>query len=319
MAYLGNNDIISRANNEAIEIPEQVAKNVISGAGGQSVVMQLARKVTLPSMSYRQPVLNVLPDAYWVNGDTGLKKTTKAGWDDAVITAEPLAALVVIPDDFLMDATVPLWGELQPLMSKAMGRAIDQAALWGINKPASWSESVYQHAVAAGNIVEMGAGGAGKADLGYDVAQVGLKLAEDGFQLNGFATEPGFKWRLAAQRNADGSPIYTNLVAENRNDLYGLPFVESTNGAWDQTVHAIGGDWSNAIVGIRSDMVLTLHRDAVITDDSGNVVFNAMQQDSTIGRFVMRVGFVVANPATYQNTTTTRSPFAVLVDEGSAS
>lgn len=307
------NDILSRSDNGAIEVPEQVAAQVISAANGESVVLQLARKVRMPSRSYRQPVLSVLPDAYWVNGDTGMKQTTKAQWSDAVITAEPLAALVVVPDDFIQDSTVPIWSELQPLMSQAMGRAIDQAALWGVNKPASWSQSVYQQAAAAGNYVELGQGGTGKTDIEYDIAQMGLQLANDGFQLRQVATEPGFRWKLASQRTSAGEPVYTNLAGST-----GLEFVESTNGAWNPEVKAIGGDWSNAIVGIRTDMTFTLHTDAVITDDDGKVVFNAMQQDSTVGRFVMRVGFVVANPATHNSTVASaRSPFSLLVDNDS--
>lgn len=312
MAY---NDVITRGDNSAIEIPEQVSREVIQTATGTSTVMKLARRVQLSSKSYRQPVLSVLPDAYWVNGDTGLKQTTKVQWEDISLTAEPLAVLVVIPDEFIDDAMLPIWSEVRPLIAEAFGRKIDNAALWNINRPASWSDSVYQDAATAGNFIEIGQGGTGKTDLAWDVAQMGLQLAQDGFQLRDFASEPGFQWRLLGQRTADGQPIYTNLVGENRQGLYGVPFTESNNGAWKTGVKLIGGDWSNAIVGVRQDMTFTMHTDAVISDDSGNIVFNAMQQDSKIMRVVMRVGFAIANPLTRQNTVAnTRSPFSLLVD-----
>lgn len=318
MAY---NDIISRGDNQAIEIPEQVSREVIQTATGSSVIMNLARRVTLSSKSYRQPVLSVLPDAYWVNGDTGLKQTTKVQWEDISLTAEPLAVLVVVPDEFIDDAMIPIWSEVRPLIAEAFGRKIDNAALWNVNRPATWSDSVYQHAAAAGNFVEIGqnapAAQTGDSDLAQDVAAMGLQLAQDGFQLRGFAAEPGFNWRLLGMRTADGTPIYTNLVGDNRQGLYGKPFVESDNGAWNSEVKLIGGDWSNAIVGVRQDMTFTMHTDAVISDDSGNVVFNAMQQDSKIMRVVMRVGFAIANPLTRQNTVeASRSPFSLLVDDG---
>lgn len=320
MAY---NDIISRGDNAAIEIPEQVSREVIQTATGSSVIMNLARRVTLSSKSYRQPVLSVLPDAYWVNGDTGLKQTTKVQWEDISLTAEPLAVLVVVPDEFIDDAMIPIWSEVRPLIAEAFGRKIDNAALWNINRPATWSDSVYQHAAASGNFVEIGANSSDptnrpKSDLAEDVAAMGLQLAQDGFRLRGFAAEPGFNWRLLGMRTADGTPIYTNLVGENRQGLYGVPFVESDNGAWDSEVKLIGGDWSNAIIGVRQDMTFTMHTDAVISDDSGNVVFNAMQQDSKIMRVVMRVGFAIANPLTRQNTVeASRSPFSLLVDDNS--
>jgi HK97 family phage major capsid protein len=315
MAY---NDVITRGNNTAIEIPEQVSREVIQTTTGSSIVMNLARRVTLSSKSYRQPVLSVLPDAYWVNGDTGLKQTTKVQWEDMSLTAEPLAVLVVVPDEFIDDAMIPIWSEVRPLISEAFGRKIDNAALWNINRPASWSDSVYQNAAAAGNFVEIGQGGTGHTDLAYDVSQMGLQLAQDGFNLNAFAAQTGFNWRLLGQRDANGAPIYTSLIGENRQGLFGIPFTESNNGAWNDEVKLIGGDWSNAIVGVRQDMTFTMHTDAIISDDSGNVVFNAMQQDSKIMRVVMRVGFAIANPLTRQNTVAaTRSPFSLLVDNDS--
>lgn len=36
------------------------------------------------------PVLDMLPIAYFVNGDTGQKKTTKQAWDKKFITAEEI-------------------------------------------------------------------------------------------------------------------------------------------------------------------------------------------------------------------------------------
>ena len=309
------NDVISRDDNGAVEIPEQVSREVIQTATGSSIIMNLARRVTLSSKSYRQPVLSVLPDAYWVNGDTGLKQTTKVQWEDMSLTAEPLAVLVVVPDEFIDDAMIPIWSEVRPLLAEAFGRKIDNAALWNVNRPASWSDSVYQNAAAAGNFIEIGQGGTGHTDLAYDVSQMGLQLAQDGFNLNAFAAQTGFNWRLLGQRDSNGQPIYTQLVGENRQGLYGIPFTESNNGAWNSEVQLIGGDWSNAIVGVRQDMTFTMHTDAVITDDAGKVVFNAMQQDSKIMRVVMRVGFAIANPLTRQNSVAnTRSPFSLLVD-----
>jgi HK97 family phage major capsid protein len=324
MAYDG---VIDRATNPAIEVPEQVASEVLQEATASSTVMQLARKVRMSSKTYRQPVLDVLPDAYWVNGDTGLKQTTEVEWDNVYLTAEPLAVLVVVPDEFLQDSTIPIWSEVRPLIAEAFGRKIDNAALWGQDKPASWTNYVYADAATAGNYVEIGQNkgmvasgstvtpGANYSDLAVDVAMMGLQLAEDGFNLNGFAAQPGFNWRLVGQRDANGQPIYTSLIGDNRQGLYGVPFTEAKNGAWDNEVKLIGGDWSKAILGTRLDMTFTMHTDAIISDGSGNVVFNAMQQDSKIMRVVGRYGFAIANPVTRQNATaSTRSPFSLLVD-----
>lgn len=320
MAY---NNVIDRATNPAIELPEEVSREVIQTATASSVVMNLARTVRMSSKSFRQPVLDVLPNAYWVNGDTGLKQTTSVEWDSVYLTAEPLAVLVVVPDEFIDDSFVPIWSEVRPLIAQAFGRVIDNAALWNINRPTSWTSSVYQHAAAAGNFVEIGqnkglVAGTSGSDLAVDVAAMGLQLANDGFTLDAFAAQPGFNWRLVGMRSTDGLPIYTNLVGESKAGLYGVPFVESRNGAWDAEVKLIGGDWSKAILGVRQDMTFTMHTDAVITDDDGVVVFNAMQQDSKIMRVVGRFGFAIANPVTSLNSTaSSRSPFSLLTDDNS--
>jgi HK97 family phage major capsid protein len=312
-------DVIDRASNTAIEVPEQVASEVIQAVSGQSTVSALARTVRMSSKTFRQPVLDVLPNAYWVNGDTGLKQTTYQSWDNVYLTAEPIAALVVVPDEFLDDSTVPIWSEVRPRIAAAFGRLIDNAALWNISRPSSWSHSIYPEAVAAGNYIEAGQGGANHTDLGYDIAQMGLQLANDGYQLDAIAAQPGFRWKLVGQRDDNGAPIYTQLIGENRQGMYGVPFVESNNGAWKSTVQLIGGEWDKAILGIRQDITYTMHTDAIISDGSGNVVFNAMQQDSKIMRVVMRVGFAVANPVTDLNTNSaTRYPFSILADNDTA-
>lgn len=312
-------DVIDRASNTAIEVPEQVASEVIQAVSGTSTVAALARTVRMSSKTFRQPVLDVLPNAYWVNGDTGLKQTTYQSWDNVYLTAEPIAALVVVPDEFLDDSTVPIWSEVRPRIAAAFGRVLDNAALWNISRPSSWSHSIYPEAVAAGNYVEAGQGGTGKTDLAYDVSLMGLQLANDGFNLNGFASQPGFSWKLLGQRTSTGEPIYTQLVGDNRQGLYGKPFYESNNGAWKSTVQLIGGEWDKAILGIRQDITYTMHADAIISDGSGNVVFNAMQQDSKIMRVVMRCGFAVANPVTDLNTdSATRYPFSILADNDTA-
>ncbi|AYF27534.1 phage major capsid protein [Micromonospora tulbaghiae] len=311
MAYLNDSQMVSRSQNSAIEMPTNVANDVVKAAASESVVMRLARKVPMTSKKSRQPLIAGLPEAYWVDGDTGLKQATTVKFDGVELTAEALATLVIVPDEFFDDSQIPIWDEVKPLVAEAMGRKIDNAALFGVNKPASWNTSVYASAAAAGNYVERPA--STPPDFGKLVADAAKLVVADGFSVDAFAVRNGLKWDLLGERDANGGPLFTTLVGENGGEgLYGLPAVESTNGAWDQDVSVIAGDWNKALLGIRQDVTYTVHTDAVVTDSNGAVIFNAMQQDSKILRVVMRVGFGIANPATYQNTTSSRSPFALV-------
>lgn len=332
MAYLNDSQMISRSQNGAIELPEEVAKDVVKAVEAQSVVMRLGRKVVMQSKNYSQPMITGLPTANWVSGDTGLKTTTTVQFGEAPLVAEALAALVIVPDEFFDDAMVPIWSEVKPLMAEAFGRALDNAALFGINKPASWGQPIYQHAISAGNYVELGqnkgmVAGTGTltptdanwSDLGVDAAMVAMQVSNDGFTPDAFAVANGLQWRFLGSRDAQGGPLFTTLAGENGGlGLYNLPAAESKNGAWKSGVHLIGGDWDKAVVGIRQDITFTVHTDGVIADSNGVVQFSAMQQDAKILRAVFRVGFAVVNPSNAQNSVAAaRSPFSVLADNNS--
>lgn len=302
------NSLVSRDASQDPLVPEPVAAQIIQELPKASHLLSHARKVTMSSLTTRQPVLSVLPQAYWVAGDTGMKQTSSQDWKNVVLTAEEMAVLVPIPNAYIDDAQVPVWDEVRPRIVEAFGYLLDAAGLFGVSAPATFSTDIYTGAVAAGNKVNVGT----LADVGADVTELGVTLAKQGFTINGFALAPGFEWNLVGIRGANGQPVYTQNP--DGNSLYGRACSELENGAMDPTkASVIGGDWSKAVVGLRQDITFSMHEDGIISDDSGAVVFNAMQQDSTILRAVFRVGFATANPVTrLQSDETKRYPFAVL-------
>ena len=131
--------IIDRARAEAL-IQEQVVGTLFQDAPKQSVFMSLARK--LPNMTSKQtriPVLDMLPLAYWVNGDTGMKQTSQQAWDNVYLTAAELAVIVPIPEAVLDDADFDILGEVTPRVHEAIGARVDGAVLFGANRPAAVS------------------------------------------------------------------------------------------------------------------------------------------------------------------------------------
>lgn len=288
-------NIITRDDLSDSLIPDQVSKEIIQTMPQSSVIMTRAKKVPMSAKKEKQPVLASLPDAYWVN-EGGLKQTTKTGWEDVTMTAEEMAVIVPIPDSVVEDSQINLWDTIKPLIAEAMGKKIDQAAIFGIDKPASWGTDILAGATAAGNNITEGTG----KDLADDVAKLGRKLSEAGFGLSGFATMPGFGWQLAGLRNANGTPIYVPSLAQGTpSTLYGYPLNEVVNGAWaiDKAV-LLGADWTKFVYGVRQDITYQVFDQGVISDENGKVVLNLMQQDSKALRVVMRIGFAVANPLT---------------------
>ena len=299
-------------------VPEPFANEVIKQMPKASAALSLCRRARMSTKTNRQPVLSLLPEAYWVAGDTGLKETTKAEWENLEMVAEELAVIVPVPEAYIADSGVPIWDEVRPVVVEAFGRALDKAVLFGTGKPATWtSPSIVGGAISASNTVDLSVDVAASKDLGQSIASMGEKLADQGYTLNGFASKPGFNWKLVGARGADGTPIYGSgdLAQGIPASIYGRPNVEIENGAWNSsTALLVGGDFSKAIVGVRQDITFKVFTEGVITDGDGVVLLNLMQQDSVAMRFVMRVGYVLANPVNpVQPTKASRFPFAALV------
>lgn len=292
-------NIIGREEVSDYLLPDQVINEVIQTAPESSAILARARTVRMSAKRAKQPVLAALPDAYWVGGDTGLKQTTNMAWQGVYITAEELAVIVPIPNTIIDDANVPLWTEVRPLLTEAIGRKIDQAALFGEDAPESWPEAIVPAAIAAGNSVAMGTG----ADIGVDVSDLAGLVDSDGFAINGFASRPGLSWRLRGLRDLNGQPLFGGSLSQGGTfDFFGFPLQEVRTGAWDsEQAEMIAADWTKFVVGIRQDITYSMFSEGVISDDEGKVVLNLMQQDSQAMRVTMRVGFQVANPLTRLN------------------
>lgn len=289
-------NVIGEASVSDAMLPPQIITDIIQEAPKSSVVLSHAKRAVLSTQVATQPVLASLPDAYWINGRTGLMQTSEADWDDLTITAEDLGVIVPISNTLINDVNVPLWDQVKPLLAEAIGKKIDSAALFGVDKPSSWPDAVIPTAISKGNSVARGTG----ADLGVDVAMLGQKVASQGFGINGFAAKPGMQWELVGLRNEQGDPIYTQTLSGSpASGLYGFPINEVDNGAWDAgAADLVGLDWRKFVVGIRSDITYDIYREGVISNAEGKIVLNLMQQRMTALVVTARIGFQVANPIT---------------------
>ncbi len=304
-------------------IPEPLATAIIQEAPRASAALSLMNKTTLSAKTQRQPVLDVLPVAYWVGGDTGMKQTSLQAWKNVVMVVEEIACIVPIPEAYLDDADVPLWGQIQPRITEAVGQLIDLAVLWGINKPSTWGEAVFPGAGKSQHFIVQGTG----VDLGQDVTKLGAMMAQTGYTVNGFASAPGTSWNLAGLRSAQGVPIYQpDMTGRPGGVLYGYPMPEINNGSWQSGLTGavmLCGDFTKSIIGIRRDISFKMFTEGVISNDSGAVILNLMQQDSVAMRMTMRLAYATVNPVTIMQPTavitgggTQRWPFGAILPVG---
>lgn len=289
------NELITRTGAAAL-IPTEYSNQIIQDAVEESAVLRMATR--LPNMTSSMltvPVLSSLPMAYFVNGDTGMKQTTKAEWDSKIITAEEIAVIVPVPDAVLADSQFDIWGQVQPLVRQAFGKVIDNAILHGTNKPASWPTGIVTEAASKGKVVT--ATGDAYADIMESEGLI-AKVEDSGFLVNGFLGSMKSRSYLRGARGEDGQPIFRAGMTDGTTyQLDGNRIEFPRNGAMAADGPLlIAGDWSKLVYAIRQDMTVTRTNQAVITDAEGKVVLNLYQQDMTALRFVMRLGWQLPNP-----------------------
>lgn len=299
-------------------IPEPVTREIIQGVTEGSAVLQMGRR--LPNMTSKTQTMNVLdmlPTAYFVNGDTGMKQTTKMKWDKKKIYAEEIAVIVPIPEAVLDDADYDIWGEVRPRLVEAFGKVIDGAILFGTNKPTSWRDSVLETCTKAGSVVAA-------TPYIYDdlLAEGGViaKVEESGYIVNGIMSAIQMRAKLRGLKDLNGNPIFkTDMQGATPYALDGSPMYFPRNGAFD-TAKALmfAGDWSELVYSIRQDITFKIFDQGVVQDPSDNsIVYNLMQNDMVALRAVMRLGWEIPNPKTaYNDTLSKYCPFAVYAPAG---
>ena len=259
--------IISREQAEAL-IREQVVPEIFQQAPEQSVFMGLAKK--LPNMTSKQTrvrVLDLLPVAYWVNGDTGMKQTSEQAWDNVFLTAAELAVIVPIPEAVLDDAEFDIMGEVTPRVVEAIGKRVDEAIIFDKGRPAEWGAGIITRARQAGNNVANG------TDLYAKLlAEGGVfdKVEEYGYAVSGVVASMGMRAKLRGLRDDNGQPIYnTNMQGSTSYALDGAPMFYPKNGSFDKTMaQLIAGDFSQAVFAIRQDITVKILDQGVIQDPS---------------------------------------------------
>lgn len=311
---------ITRSDAEAL-IPVQESRDIIQGVVEQSAVLQRGRRLqNMTAAQYKMRVLDLLPLAYFVNGEGGAakKRMTNMAWDKKFIYAEEIAVIVPIPEAVLDDADYDIWGEVRPRLVEAFGRKIDGAILFGTDKPQTWRDDVVTTALNAGATVSLA------SDL-YDsiLGEGGViaKVEECGYFVNGHMADITMRAKLRGLKDTTGQPVFkSDMQTGTTYTLDGSPMNFPRNGAFDRSkALMISGDFSQLAYSIRQDITFKIFNQGVIQDpDSGEILYNLMQNDMVALRAVMRLGWEIPNPINAMALDKTkRCPFAVLKDGAS--
>lgn len=293
-----------------ILVPIDYAREIIRGATEGSFAMRNFRVQRMPAYATVVPVLTALPTADWVSeapltgagSEVTKKPTTEPTFQNAVLRAEEVAAIVVIPEAVLYDASIDLFAELRPLLTDALGRVVDEAILFGGTaghaKPASWANGIVTQAIAAGGHP------VDDPDFPGAISAAMADLEAVGYVPNLIGGGPALLGDLRGLRDADGRPVYLDNMRTDTGfgSIWGVGLDVARNGAWDSDVAvAAVFDTTKIIVGVREDITFKVLTEATIdispTRDGTQLVYLA-QQDCVALRVRYRIAWTSTEPVT---------------------
>lgn len=309
------NSQIDRTEASAL-MPEEVAELVNAGVIDKSICLSKMRK--LPNMSRKQervPVINLLPQSYFVNGDTGLRQTTDLSWQNKYIEAEELCTIIPVPRNVIDDSGYPIWDQAMPYVMQGKAQVIDTAICIGTGKPTLWPTSIKDKAVAAGNSVSVAA----STNLHQAILGDGglySKIELDGYMVDGVLANVAVKGKLRGMVDLNGQPLLQPVIgAPTQYTLDGAEVTFAQNNPFALSdAWMIAGKWSELVYSIRQDIAFEVHTSGVIQDNTGAIVFNLLQQRMAAIVIWMRLGWQYPNPPNLmQPTEANRSAFGVLL------
>jgi HK97 family phage major capsid protein len=284
-------------------IPPEFSTQIIQEAVQQSVVLRLAQLVSMGTGITEMPVPTSLPSAGWVSVAGGRKPYTSMGLGTQQLKAEEVAAITSIPDVYLEDTSINLWGWVRPRLAEAIAVALDEAILFGHNNPTSFPPG----GVLDPNVCTAVPAGFDAVD---SVNQAMSAVEAQGLNVDGTAADLTVKGMLRGVRDSMGALLLgEDTVGEMIvPTLYGVP-VTYSNFITVPSPNLITGDWSALIVGVRSDIRYNMDPSAVIADDAGAVIISGWQDNQTPLKVWARFAAQIVKPVT-QRAPDGAKPFA---------
>lgn len=282
---------ISRAE-VATLIQEAYADVLLNNAVEASTALAAFPTVNMGTKTTHLPVLATLPEAGWVSesatADEGVKPQSQVTWADRTLVAEEIAVIIPVHENVIDDATVAVLTEIASLGGQAIGKKLDQAIFFGVDKPASWvSDDLLSAAVSASQDVTVVAGDANESDIVGAVNQASEKLATAGYAPDTMVASLAMRYQVANLRNADGTLVFRDESFSGYRTFF------NRNGAWaPESAVALVCDSSRVRIGVRQDISVKLLDQATV----GTI--NLAERDMVAIRLKARYAYVLGTGAT---------------------
>lgn len=279
-------------------IQDAYSNDLLSSALNSSAVLSAFDRVDMGTKTQNLPVLATLPEAEFVteSGEGSTKPTAQATWGNKQLVAEEIAVIIPVHENVVDDATIDVIEELTRQGGAAIGRKLDAAILFGVDKPASWtSDDLLAAAVAASQTFTVGDAVDGE-DLSGSILLAAGAVDEAGWDPDTFVGPRGLRYRLANQRDSQGGPVYLPSLGDgsaaggNGGMVHGLAAAWVTGRVWDRDeAEGFVVDSSRVKIGVRQDISVKLLDQATV----GSI--NLAERDMVALRFKARYAYVLGN------------------------
>lgn len=289
-------------------IQEEYSDVLLQTAAVSSAALSAFNTVPLGTKVTNAPVLTTLPDAYWVSESAtdaaGAKPTSKAVWGNKQFVVEEIAVIIPMHEDAIADATEDMLTGVSRLGGQAIGKTLDEAVLFGVNKPATWtSADLLAAATAAGAVFQVNAT-SGADDLAGSIYQAAAAVDDSGANPSTILSANGLRFRLANLRASDGTRIFSSVGGPDgaiTNQIAGLDATFVKNGAWDGSkATALVTDSARVLIGVRQDITVKFLDQATIGTGANQI--NLAERDMVALRFKARYAYVLGNTITPMGT-----------------
>jgi HK97 family phage major capsid protein len=286
---------ISRAE-VATLIQEAYADTLLGSAKEASTVLTAFTTVNMGTKLTHLPVLATLPEAGWVSESAtapeGVKPQSQVTWADRTLVAEEIAVIIPVHENVIDDATEAILSEIAALGGQAIGKKLDEAVCFGIDKPASWvSDDLLAAAIAAAQDVTVTNGTANESDLVGCVNQASELLATAGYAPDTLLSSLAMRYKVANLRDGNGQMVFRDESFNGYRTFF------NRNGAWvPESATAFVVDASRVRIGVRQDITVKFLDQATL--GTGESQINLAERDMVAIRMKARFAYVLGTGAT---------------------
>lgn len=230
--------------------------------------------------------------------DIGYKPVSNVTFSDKRLILEKIAVIIPLSDCTMEDLDSPATLEeyIRRKAEEAIAKRFDQAAVLGINAPATYGAGLVQRAVTAGNVATV-APTATDAQKLAALDEAFSKVEDAGFEVDGVAAQTKFKGIFRKAITNSNVLVTADMITGKPAYSYsGVPITTAIilNGT---EYLAVAGQWKNVYWGIRDEFQISTANTGEIVNADGTT-YNLFQQDMTAIRVVLRIGYTVLADST---------------------